>query len=81
MDRSISAAEANRHFSSVLSEVRDGKSFIVTNHGKPVARIVPAGRDDAFTANAREALLSRLAAQPVIDVGRWSRDDLYEDEA
>ncbi|RVD62236.1 type II toxin-antitoxin system prevent-host-death family antitoxin, partial [Mesorhizobium sp. M7A.F.Ca.ET.027.03.2.1] len=25
-------------------------------------------------------LLSRLERQPVLDVGRWTRDELYEDE-
>jgi hypothetical protein len=27
---------------------------------------------------ARQALLERLAGQPVIDIGRWARDELYD---
>jgi prevent-host-death family protein len=82
MEHSISAASANRHFSSVLRAVRDdGTSYLVTNYGKPVARIVPAGRHDAVASTARGMLLERLAKQPVTHIGRWSRHELYEDEA
>lgn len=81
MEESISAAEANRNFSAVLRAVREGGSYVVTNYGKPVARIVPAGRHEAVASTARELLLKRLVTQPVIDIGRWTRDELYEDEA
>ena len=79
MDTAISAADANRAFSRLLREVREeGRSFVVTAHGKPVARLVPCDAADAARGAMRAALLARLAAQPVVDVGRWSRDDLYE---
>jgi prevent-host-death family protein len=79
MDETISATEANRAFSHLLRRVREeGKAFIVTSHGEQVARLSPCRSDDAERATAREALLRRLAAQPVIEAGRWSRDELYE---
>jgi prevent-host-death family protein len=79
MDTAISAADANRAFSRLLREVREeGRSFVVTAHGKPVARLVPCDAADAARGAARAELLARLAAQPVVDVGRWSRDELYE---
>ena len=40
MDQAITAAEANRQFSRLLGEVREGASYVVTSHGKPVARMV-----------------------------------------
>lgn len=80
MEQAISAADANRTFSAVLRGVREGNSYVVTSHGKPVARIVPAGRHESIGSAARSLLLDRLAGQPVVDVGRWSRDELYEDE-
>jgi prevent-host-death family protein len=46
IDRAISAAETNRSFSRLLWEVRDGRSYVVTAHGKPVARIVPCDASD-----------------------------------
>jgi prevent-host-death family protein len=80
MDDSISAADANRGFSSLLRRVRQGRSVVVTSHGKPVAKIVPIGEHDDPTAQgARATLLARLRAQAVIDVGHWTRDELYED--
>jgi prevent-host-death family protein len=78
MDQPISAAAANRSFSQILREVRAGHSYVVTAHGKPVARIIPCHEADAARTAARAALLQRLAGQPVTDVGPWRRDELYE---
>lgn len=80
LEHSISSADANRKFSSVLRAVREGDSYVVTSHGKPVARIVPAGRHQAVATTARDLLLQRLASQPVSQVGRWSRDELYDED-
>jgi prevent-host-death family protein len=80
MDEPVSAAHANRRFSRILREVREGRSYVVTSHGKPVARIVPAQRDNRVASAAKSVLLARLASQPVIVVGhRWRRDDLYDE--
>jgi prevent-host-death family protein len=78
MDQAISAAEANRSFSRLLREVREGRSYVVTAHGRLVARIIPCNDTDAVRATARSALLQRLGAQNAADVGRWTRDELYE---
>jgi prevent-host-death family protein len=79
MDEPVSAADANRAFSRLLRGVREGRSYVVTSHGRPVARIVPAGPDDALAA-ARDALFRRLARQPAVRAGRWTREELYEDD-
>ena len=79
MDKTVSAAEANRNFSRILRAVREGQSYLVTAHGAPVARIVPAKRSKASVAAAKRRLLAHLRAQPVRVVGeRWTRDDLYD---
>jgi prevent-host-death family protein len=78
MDNAVSAADANRNFSHILRAVRGGASYVVTAHGKPVARIVPCDPADASRAVARSAPLQRLGKQPVTDIGPWRRDDLYE---
>jgi prevent-host-death family protein len=80
MEEAVSAADANRKFSLLLRGVREGHSYVVTSHGRPVARIVPAGKHEGVAAGARSVLLSRLETQPVINAGRWARDDLYEDD-
>lgn len=80
MEEAVSAADANRKFSLILRGVREGHSYVVTSHGRPVARIVPADRHKNMASGARAALLSRLASQPVVHAGHWTRDELYEDE-
>lgn len=80
MEEAVSAADANRRFSRLLRGVREGRSYVVTSHGKPVARLVPAGKHDDVAIGARSALLSRLEKQPVIHAGRWTRDELYQDD-
>jgi len=79
MDETISAADANREFSRLLRGVRGGKSYIVTSHGNPVARLVPAGSRSGQSA-ARDALLARLKKQRPRKAGRWTRDELYEED-
>ena len=81
MEETISAADANRAFSRILRNVRDGRSYVVTSHGRPVARIVPISEDRGVAFSARAALFDRLERQPVINIGSWSRDELYEDES
>ena len=79
MDENVSAAEANREFSRLLRGVREGRRYVVTSHGKPVARIVPVTADEG-SAGVRAVLFSRLARQTAVRVPRWTRDELYEDD-
>jgi prevent-host-death family protein len=80
MDKIVSAAEANRHFSQLLRSVRDGDTVVVTAHGKPVAKIIPIRSDDRVRAAAHVALIEHLQSQTPIDIGPWTRGELYEDE-
>lgn len=80
MEKVVSAADANRKFSLILRHVREGHSYVVTSHGRPVARIVPADHRERVVSGARAALLSRLESQTVVNAGRWDRDELYENE-
>jgi prevent-host-death family protein len=79
MAKTVSAAEANRQFSRLLREVGDGQSYVVTNHGKPVAQITPVTNHGKVAASARNVLLARLRTQRPVNAERWSRDELYED--
>jgi prevent-host-death family protein len=74
----VSAADANRQFSQLLRGVRDGRTYIVTSHGRPVARITPVGREATVGNAARRALFDRLKSQPLVKAGRWTRDELYK---
>jgi prevent-host-death family protein len=78
MEKAISAADANRKFSQVLRDVREGQSYVVTSHGKAVARIAPFKDQGTTAARARASLLTRLRAERVVRIGRWKRDELYD---
>jgi prevent-host-death family protein len=77
MEKAISAADANRRFSQLLRDVKTGQSYLVTSHGRPVARIAPVG-ERSVASNAKASLLRRLKSERVLTVGRWKRDELYE---
>ena len=82
IEETVSAAEANRSFSRLLRGVREGRSYVVTAHGRPIARLVPATGAEAEERRVREAalrvLLERVSKQRVVDIGKWTRDELYE---
>ncbi len=79
MEAAVTAADANRKFSQLLHGVRKGRSYVVTSHGRPVAKLGPIDEPGRAEIGARHALLARLKRQPVAKIGRWSRDELYED--
>ena len=77
--KSISAADANRHFSALLREVARGARITVTSPGKPVATI--AAIEDVARPEreaAKRVLLSRLRRAGATGARNWSREDLYE---
>jgi len=78
MEKAISAADANRKFSQLLREVREGRSYVVTSHGRPVARIAPV--TEQHDGRAKAALLAHLEERHMRrrPVGRWKRDELYD---
>lgn len=51
--RIITQRELRNDNAAVMRDVEAGESFLVTKHGKPVARVVPAGVDELPVA--REA--------------------------
>jgi prevent-host-death family protein len=80
MEKRISDADANRKFSQLLKGVRAGRSYIVTSHGEPVARMMPASGEREAAKAARDLLLARLRKQRTTQIARWTRDELYDDE-
>ena len=79
MEKMVSAADANRNFSQLLHGVRRGRIYVVTNHGKPIAKLSPIEDAGDAGAGARADLLARLRRQKTARIGPWSRDELYED--
>ena len=77
----ITAAEANRQFSSLLRQVSQGETVTILSHGRPVATISPATGASALDHDriqARARLLARLNRQPAEGERNWTREELYE---
>jgi prevent-host-death family protein len=79
VNKAVSATDANRRFSELLRTVKQGQSVVVTSHGKPVATISPVVKDNRAAEGARAALFARLRRERVVNAGRWTRDELYDD--
>jgi prevent-host-death family protein len=75
--KTVTAADANRQFSSVLRDVSKGEIFAVVSRGKPVATISPAKSADALRRTSNAALIARLRKQEACGERNWTRDELY----
>ncbi len=70
---SVGAYEAKTHLPRLLDEVAAGKSVIITKHGVPVARLVPARRRGP---EPREVIASLRRARSEVTLGGLSLADL-----
>ena len=75
----VGAFEAKTHLSSLLDKVAGGEEVVITKHGKPVARLVPAANvDRERSIAAMEKLLEMrdktgpvgLSMKELIEAGR-----------
>jgi prevent-host-death family protein len=58
--------------------VEGGETVIVTSHGRPVARICPVDEERERRRIALQHLLDRLGTQPALNLGKMTRDEIYE---
>lgn len=81
----VTAREANQHFSKFLDAASRGEEVTITRRGKPVAKLVPveAEKDPAEAAREAaelEAILARFEEGfPGKRLDDWTRDELYDD--
>lgn len=85
MEETIGVRELNQHTRQVLDQVRAGESVIVTDRGRPVARIVPYSTDpyEALVADGQVVAATRtvLHSPPPEDARPTAEvlDELRED--
>jgi len=82
MTETVGAFEAKTHLSELLQKVEEGGTFVITRHGRPVARLVPIvdTADDARQKRERvidgmlkmrkKYSLGKFTARELIDHGR-----------
>ena len=82
----VTATDANREFSKVLERVIDGEVIVITKKGKVVATINPAteatldaGAEEARRKAAWLKLKKRLLSQKPLNLGKFDRNELYDD--
>ena len=85
MAQTVTARDANHHFSRILKQVEAGKEFVVTRNGTPVARIVPELAQDGtrrLTPEQEKALAESMEwcrrGWP-LGIGRLDRNALYDE--
>jgi prevent-host-death family protein len=72
----IGAFEAKTHLSNLLDRVAAGEEVVITRHGQPVARLVPAERADRESALRAAEELRRLRQGARLDLDwRALRDE------
>ncbi|MGW5435051.1 type II toxin-antitoxin system Phd/YefM family antitoxin [Nocardia asteroides] len=80
----VGVRDLRDHLSRHLADVRSGRTVTVTDHGKPIARIVPVDRLTALEQLREEGRIQtarkrkRPAAEPVLGSGIVS--DLIDDQ-
>lgn len=83
----ITATEANRNFSQIFRRAKEGETIIITDRGVDAVMLSPAHRKSAeeiaTEATARELaraeLFARLRSQAPLNLGKFQRDELYDD--
>ena len=57
----------------------EGRGFVVTKHGRPVARILPVERQEPrLTAEQEAAWSESVTTGWPLGIGKFSRDELYD---
>jgi prevent-host-death family protein len=78
--KTISAADANRGFSRLLREVRQGEEITILSRGRPVAKMTSVNLSAPQKKAMKEILLSRLKSQGITGSRNWVREELYEND-
>ena len=76
--KTVSASDANRHFSTLLRDVGKGETFEIVSRGRAVAVMSPVSASQGAAVAAKTRLLQRLRVQARSVSQAWTRDELYD---
>lgn len=68
--KQVSVAELKARLSEFLAAVKRGENVVVTEHGKPIARLAPLERAPALDARMAEFVKAGLATPPTAKLPR-----------
>lgn len=66
--KQASVTETKNGLSAILDQVKDGETFLITEHGKPVARLEPVRANES--RSVEEAALDQLERRGLIQQGK-----------
>lgn len=77
--KSAGIREARQNLSSLLEEVRKGREVVITDRGRPVARLVPPQRESvrAFSSHRRFRAGIRLEGRRLSEMLADDREDRF----
>lgn len=67
MTKTIKVGDLRRNSAEMLSDVQNGDEYVVTNHGREVARVVPISEDRRWVHN-RDQVLEALGSMSSPDL-------------
>lgn len=78
--KTVSAREANQHFSRLLKVAAEGEDVVITRRGKPVAKLVAVAgpKIDAKRRAAIKRLMKMLRKGYDLGGLRIKREELYD---
>ena len=78
--KQASVTETKNGLSAILQQVKEGEIYLITEHGRPVARLEPV--KPAENRSAEEAALDALERRGVVRQGKGRiRKELIEESA
>jgi prevent-host-death family protein len=60
--KTASVSETKNNLSALLDQVRQGRTILIVDRGRPIARLMPCSRGEPSDAEARLARLERAGA-------------------
>lgn len=73
--KTVGAYEAKTHLSELLDSVESGETVVITRHGHPVARLIPA----RTSSTVERAVATLMEIRASVDMGPDSIESLVAD--
>ncbi len=75
----ISVTEAKAQLTELVRRAENGESIVLTRHGKPAVRLVPAEEPQRLPRKLDRALIDEITRQAVAKMKPGDWDDMYDE--